>query len=402
MRFELVSELLEKVGVHGELVIQLGIDHVSKAIRVRWSYSIPRSSDTTRYASPSIVNRTSTHHWAGCDRGRTDLLCRRLVGYGSQRCLEGLLLLWGNVNVRGSWILRILGCLRPARGSPSRRVEADIIWSWWRGSTDLLMWLRNLLQRLLLRCLLGTTIGRCESIAIVLDTIHYTAISLMDWLNLLLCLLLSCRGRVSWCSCWWGYCWAHAHHPCWIQRSEITEAHVRRVVIVYVVMWVKCCLRNLASTHCHPTRITVCGRLLCDLLLLLWRRMISHATSGDICLLLLLLLLLLGVVLLLLLIDDGEVWIITVVRIRLSHWTASIARGRLYRICITAPIHLYMILQSTSTSGVIKLIIWASTMAVVVDRLTGMLHLLVRVMVRAPVIHNTVQLLLMQVVVRHE
>lgn len=62
MRFELVSELLEKVGVHGELVIQLGIDHVSKAIRVRWSYSIPRSSDTTRYASPSIVNRTSTHH----------------------------------------------------------------------------------------------------------------------------------------------------------------------------------------------------------------------------------------------------------------------------------------------------------------------------------------------------
>ena len=61
-----------------------------------------------------------------------------------------------------------------------------------------------------------------------------------------------------------------------------------------------------------------------------------------------------------------------------------------------------MILQSTSTSGVIKLIIRASTMAIVVDRLTGMLHLLVRVMVRAPVIHNTVQLLLMQVVARHE
>ena len=96
--FELVSELLEKVGVHGELVIQLGVDHVTKVVRVRWSYSIPRSIAIS--CSSSIAeNRRCSDARASRDEGWTGLQSWWLISQGCQRCLEGLMLLWSS---RGS------------------------------------------------------------------------------------------------------------------------------------------------------------------------------------------------------------------------------------------------------------------------------------------------------------
>ena len=79
---------------------------------------------------------------------------------------------------------------------------------------------------------------------------------------------------------------------------------------------------------------------------------------------------------------------------------SSVTRGWLDRVCITAAVHLDVILETASTCAVM-IIVRTATLAMVmaVDVLAGVLHLLVR---HATMIHTTVRLLLLEVVVGHQ
>ena len=84
--------------MHGELVIELGVDHVTKVVRVIWSYPTPRSI-AIPCSSSSSKNRRRSDGRASRDDSWTGLQSRWLVTYGCQRRLECLMLLWSG---RGS------------------------------------------------------------------------------------------------------------------------------------------------------------------------------------------------------------------------------------------------------------------------------------------------------------